>query len=136
MAAKKIDITKYFSRNNEENGIWKELELNGTMSGIEACIYGVNSNSVNMANEVYKKEMSEINQIKDTKLKNEKTEVAFAKRMAGFVKDFRNKETGESLGDNGKPMTEQEIINVMFNSPIIARAVLEIASVTELFLEN
>lgn len=132
--AKTIDITKYFTRDNEENGIWKELYLNGSASGIEACVCGVNSNSVNLANETYKKDMNEISLINDSKLKNEKAELAFAKRMSGFVKDFRNKETGESLGENGKQMTPQEILNVMFNSPMIARAVLEISSETELFL--
>lgn len=132
--AKTVDITKYFTRDNEENGIWKELILNGEKSGIEACIYGVNSNSVTLANENYRKEMAEVSNIKDVDLRNEKTEAAFAKRMTGFVKDFRNKETGESLGKTGKPMTYDEIFNVMFNSPIIARAVLEISTETELFL--
>lgn len=136
MENKVIDITQYFSRNNEENGIWKELFLNGSMSGIEACIYGVNSNHINLANENYKKEIAEISQIKDIELKNSKTEIAFAKRLSGFVKDFRNKETKESLGKDGKQMTESEIYEVMFNSPIIARAVLEIATETELFLEK
>lgn len=132
--AKTVDITKYFTRDNEENGIWKELILNGEKSGIEACIYGVNSNSVTLANENYRKEMAEVSNIKDVDLRHEKTEAAFAKRMTGLVKDFRNKETGESLGKTGKPMTYDEIFNVMFNSPIIARAVLEISTETELFL--
>ena len=58
--AKTVDITKYFNRENEENGIWKELVINGEKTGIEACVYGINSNRVYIANEKFKRDEAEL----------------------------------------------------------------------------
>ena len=63
-----------------------------------------------------------------------KEEAVYAERISGFVKDFRNKETKQSLGKEGKPMTRDEIYNVIFNSLPIATAVMKIATDSEYFL--
>lgn len=132
--AKTVDITKYFNRENEENGIWKELVINGEETGIEACVYGINSNRVYIANEKFKRDEAELEKISDSEERHMKEEAVYAERISSFVKDFRNKETKQSLGKEGKPMTRDEIYNVIFNSLPIATAVMKIATDSEYFL--
>lgn len=133
--SKTINISNFFTRQNEENGVEKKIFINGEFTGIIAEIYGANSNVVSVANEQYRKEIAEINAIKDPMIKAEKNDIAFAKRMAGFVKSLKV-EGGELVNDDGSVVTKDDFPTIMKESPLLARAILEIASDTESFLDK
>lgn len=131
-----IDISRFFTKKNEEEGITRELFVSGLPTGIMACIYGVNSNAAAVANETYKKEMAEISSISDPVKKGEKADLAFAKRVAGFIKNL-SAEDGKSLTNkDGSIVTEKDYPTIMLESPLLARAVLEYATETEYFLDR
>lgn len=133
--AESINIAKFFTKKNEEEGVPHELYIGGEKTGIVAYVYGVNSNAVTLANETYRKEMAEINAIKDPLVKAKKTDAAFAKRVAAFVKKFEGVD-GQPLVIDNTPVTEGDYIKIIDNSPLIARAILEYASDTEGFLDS
>lgn len=130
-----INIAKFFTKKNEEEGMPHKLYINGEDTGIVAYVYGVNSNAVTLANETYRKEMAEINSLKDPVSKAKKTDAAFAKRVAAFVKKFETA-NGEPLVIDGNPVTESDYVKIIDQSPLIARAILEFASDTEGFLDS
>lgn len=130
-----INIAKYFTKKNEEDGFPHELIIAGEKTKIVAYVYGVNSNAVTLANETYRKEMAEISAIKDPAVKSKKTDAAFAKRVAAFVKKFETTD-GSPLMIGDTPVTENDYIKIIDQSPLIAREILEYASDTEGFLDK
>lgn len=132
----KINISNFFTRQNEEDGIERKLYVDGEFTGLIAVVYGANSNAVSIANETYRREIAEINTIKDPMTKAEKSDVAFSKRMAGFVKNIYAEDGSEIVKEDGTPITKDDYAMIMKESPLIARAVLEIASDTENFLDK
>lgn len=131
-----IDISRFFTRQNEEEGIEREIYIGGMPTGIVATIYGVNSNAVSIANEQYHKEMAELSTISDPKKKNEKSDLAFAKRVAGFCKKLAGKDGKPLTLKDGSAVTEKDYPMIMQEAPLIAKEILEYATSTEDFLDR
>lgn len=130
-----INIAKYFTKKNEEEGFPHELIIAGEKTGIVAYVYGVNSNAVTLANETYRKEVEEYKAIKDPAIRTKKMDAAFSKRIAGFVKKFETVD-GSPLEIDGAVVTENDYAKIIDNSPLIACEILEYASDTEGFLDK
>ncbi|MBO7123190.1 MAG: hypothetical protein J6V90_07930 [Treponema sp.] len=120
-----VDISAFFNRKNEEDGAWFEPNFNGTPLGIEFKVIGSNSNAAAKETADYKREMAQIEGIKDEVKKNDREMDAIARYAAALVRDVRAK--GNVAAQlNGKPLTytKEAVYEIMLNSSVIARAVL------------
>lgn len=130
-----IDITKFFSRDNEENGKWYQPKVKGKECGIEFKIYGPNSNAQSVADDKFNKEKEEIDMIEDSVEKEERYKEALAKKLAAYCGDIRGANGAKlSLGDD-KEVTKKDIYDIFVNSPVIALDVMRYAARQENFLD-
>lgn len=128
-----VDIAQFFSRDNENNGVWFEPEIKGKKCGFEFLVCGVNSNTASLADEKWSKKKSELESIKDPKERAEKDDEIFAERIAGFILDIRGKDKKRLIA-NGKEVTKDDIPLIIYNSPALAVEVSKFASSLENFL--
>lgn len=129
-----IDISAFFSKDNEEKGVWYEPTVDGRKVGFELRIYGANSNKADVLNDVWAKTKTELASITDVAVRLKKTDEAFATRVAGYVSDIRGK-NGAKLTISGKEIDKADIEQIMANSPALEEEVLRFAARNENFLE-
>lgn len=129
-----FDLSKFFSKDNEEKGKWFNLEIDGKSSGIKAKLYGPNSSAVTIADDEFKKQREEIELIKDVEEKEEAMQKALAKRIAGYTIDLASI-SGKELTVRGKPFTKDDIYTFYLNSPVLALEALRKASNQVNFLD-
>ena len=79
-----LDIAQFFSRDNENNGVWFEPEINGKKCGFEFLVCGVNSNTASVADEKWNKQRSELKAIEDPKERAKKDDEIFAEEVAAY----------------------------------------------------
>ena len=72
--AETLNVAKFFSKKNEEDGIWYEPKVRGVGVGFEVKVYGPNSTAAAIAQDKYQKARDEISKIEDLKAKNEAKE--------------------------------------------------------------
>lgn len=130
-----LDISKFFTKKNEEEGIVRKIYVDGEYTGIKACVYGNNSNVAVIANEEYRKEYNETLVITDVEKKLEKQNKALAKRVAKSVK-YLESDDGTPLMIGDKKVTEEDYVTIMEQSPLIANAIMDIAKDVENFLQK
>lgn len=139
MATKKdistLDISSFFSRENEEKGVWYEPTVKGQKVGFELRIYGPNSKAVSIADEKFQKERDEANAIEDNSEKAKKMDEILARRFASYISDIRGKD-GLKLEMNGKEVTKDDIFTIIYNSPVIALDISRFAMKQDNFLGN
>lgn len=130
-----IDIAQFFSRKNENNGVWFEPEVNGRKCGFEFLVCGINSNTASIADEKWNKQKSELASIENSEERAKKDDEIFAERIAGFILDVRGKDK-KRLVANGKEVTKEDIPLIIYNSPALAVEVSKFAGTLENFLEQ
>lgn len=142
MAAKKttavnnedtLDLAVFFSRDNENNGVWYEPQIKGIGCGFEFKICGVNSNTATKADEKWNKKKAEVAAIENEEVRNKKEDEIFAERVTGYIVDIRGKD-GKKIVIKGKEITKDDIYNIIYNSPALAVEVTRFATKIENFL--
>lgn len=131
-----IKIENFFTRDNEENGVWFEAVVNGQPTGIEGLVLGANSSTAIIATNQWNKEVEEQKLIEDDVEKNNAYEVSCAKRVAAIVSKLRGK-GGKELSFNGKTTLDKSDIElIMLNSPAMAASFLSFSNRNANFLEG
>lgn len=128
-----LDISMFFSRENENNGVWFEPTIKGVPSGIEFLVCGLNSNVASVADEEWNKDRQTLSDIKDEKLRSKKEDELFAVRISKYILDIRGK-GGKKLVIGGKEVTKDDIYDIVYNSPAILVEISRFASRLENFL--
>lgn len=122
-----IDIADFFTKDNSENGVWHEPNINGKI-GIEFLVIGAESNEAAQLFADYDKDMVRIEEIKDPTKKNEETRKAIANVASKIVKNIRGAD-GKKLAIGGKPFKYDAAAayTIMYNSPSIANKIIRFA---------
>ena len=131
-----INISKFYSKNNEENGMWMEPKVRGVGVGFEVKVYGPNSTTAAIAQDKYQKAKDEINKIEDIKAKNEATDKMLAEYAASLVCDIRGKDGNKLVNDDGSEVTVKDIQTILYNAPIIASDIARFETNQNNFLSN
>ena len=118
--AETLNVAKFFSKKNEEDGIWYEPKVRGVGVGFEVKVYGPNSTAAAIAQDKYQKARDEISKIEDLKAKNEATDKMLAEYAAALVCDIRGLNGVELVNDDNTPVTIKDIKNILYNAPILA----------------
>lgn len=128
-----LDITRFFSRDNEENGKWFEPLVKGEKVGFEVKVYGPNSKAVFTADEKFQKQRNDADKIEDADEKSRLMDKILAERFAGYVADIRGKD-GRKLVIKGKEVTKDDFYTIIYNSPILALEISRFAMKQDNFL--
>lgn len=118
---KTIELSKFFSRKNEEQGIWHEVQVQvqgetiGT--GIEIKVLGPNSKAAAVADEEFEKESKEIQKISDPAKRSEMYERAFARKFAALTLDIRSKSGVPVMMDGKEISTKEDFEKLYYESP-------------------
>lgn len=132
-----INISQFFSKQNEEEGKWYEPKVRGVGVGFEVKVYGPNSSAASMAQDKYQKARDEINKISDEKAKIEATDKMLAEYAAALICDIRpigNKKL--TMTENGPEVTIKDIKEIMYQAPILASDIARFESNQNNFLSN
>lgn len=129
-----IDIKKFFSKNNEENGKWYEPTVKGMKVGFEFKVYGPNSNASIIADDKFRKEVEQIETIEDETEKQNRYKAAVAKKVTAYVCDIRAS-NGKEITIDGEDVSKEDIFEIFINSPVIATDILRFAQRQENFLD-
>lgn len=121
-----IDISDFFTKKNEEEGIWYEPQVEGRGIGIEFKLLGKASDANTIASEVFEKESDEASKEKDALKRKTLNDKALAKRIAAIVTDIRPVE-GNSILIEGKPLTysKETVEYILSQSSIISEDILK-----------
>lgn len=131
-----IKIENFFTRDNEEKGVWFEAVVNGQKTGIEGLVLGANSSTAIIATNQWNKEIEEQKLIEDDIEKNAQYEMSCAKRVAAIVSKLRGKD-GKELSFKGKTsLDKSDIEEIMLNSPAMAASFLNFSNRNANFLEG
>lgn len=132
-----INISDFFSKDNEENGIWYEVKVRGVNSGIEFKIYGPNSTAAAVAQDGYNKAKDEINKIEDVTAKSKALDKALAEYAAALCCDIRSKDPEKKLTNkDGSEVTKADIKDILFNAPVLASDIARFETNQNNFLSN
>lgn len=126
-----FDISQFFTREAENNGVWYTPELNNCE--FEFLLCGLNSDTASVADDEWRKEVSEISESLSEKEKSKKADEAFARRIGKYVLDIRGK-NGKTLTMNGKKVTKEDAYTIFYNSPLLLVKVSKFVSKAENFL--
>ena len=118
--AETLNVAKFFSKKNEEEGIWYEPKVMGVGTGFEVKVYGPNSTPAAIASDKYQKSKDEIAKIEDLKARNEAIDKSLAEYAASLICDIRALGGKQLVDDDGNEVTIKDMKNILYNAPIIA----------------
>ncbi|MCQ2086564.1 MAG: hypothetical protein MJZ37_00610 [Bacilli bacterium] len=131
-----INIADFYSKDNEENGIWYEVKVRGVGTGIEFKLYGPNSSAASVAQDKLQKAKDEVNKIEDVKAKSTATDKMLSEYAAALVCDIRGKDGKKLLNEDGTEVTMKDVKNILYKSPVIATDIARFESNQNNFLSN
>lgn len=134
--AQTLNVSKFFSKQNEEDGIWYEPKVRGVGVGFEVKVYGPNSTAAAIAQDKYQKARDEIAKVEDLKAKNEATDKMLAEYAAALICDIRGMNGVELVNDDDTPVTIKDVKNILYNAPIIASDIARFETNQNNFLSN
>ena len=129
-----VDVSKFFSIDNEEAGKWFQPKVKGRESGIEFKVCGPNSNIQSIADDKFNKEKEEIDLIENQVEKETRYKEALAKRVAAYCTDIRAA-NGAKLEIKGHEVSKSDIYEIFKNAPVLTLEVMRFASRQENFLD-
>lgn len=132
--AKTVELSKFYTRQNEVDGVWYEPKIGLDGIGLECKIKGPSSDEAVLAGDEYRKAQDEGSTIEDEKEKREFEERAVAKLVASLICDVRGKD-GNEITLHGKPFEINDMKELIYESPMIAADIMRFQSKKENFLE-
>lgn len=115
-----INVSDFFSKENEESGKWYEPKVRGVGVGFEFKVYGPNSSAAAVAQDKYQKAKDEVNKIEDPKAKSEAIDKILADYAASLCCDIRGIGDVELQNNDGTKVTKDDIKSILYNAPVIA----------------
>lgn len=134
--AETLDISKFFSKQNEEDGIWYEPKVRGVGVGFEVKVYGPNSTAAAIAQDKYQKAKDEIAKIEDLKVRNEATDKMLAEYAAALVADIRGLNGVKLVNKDGSEVTIKDMKNFLYQAPVLASDIARFETNQNNFLSN
>lgn len=131
-----IDVSKFYSKDNEENGVWYEIKVRGVGTNIEAKLYGPNSKAASVAWEKYQKALDEISKIEDAGAKSEAKDMALVEYATALVSDIRGKGDFKLVNKDGTPFTVRDVKTMLYNAPVMASDIAKFQGNQNNFLSN
>lgn len=119
-----IEVSNFFSRKNEEEGKWFEPLVGDVKCGIEFKVYGPNSDANSLAEDIFEKERELADTIEDYTERHAAVKAALLKRTSAVCADIRGA-NGKELTIHGRPVTKDDIPEIIFQSPILAVEILK-----------
>jgi len=120
-----FDISDYFTKKNEEEGVWDEIRIDGKGIGWEFKIYGASSDEAVIASEQYEKDIEAASTEGDPVKRNQLETEAVIKRLVAVIIDIRRKD-GKPFLIQGKPFqnTKENIRFILEQSRVIRKGLL------------
>lgn len=124
-AKRVVDISSFFTKNNQEKGVYHEPVIDGQNLGIKFRIIGSESDEGASVFSEYDKDIEHIESIEDTAKKNEASRDSMARIASKLTKDMEPVEGVEAI-INGKPLVyDKDIVyEIFYNSPTIANDII------------
>ena len=132
---KKLDVSKFFTKENEEKGVEFSFIIDGEKTGIKALVVGANSNIAEKANDEYSKARSKALEVEDIEKRNNLIEKAFAKKCAAFTLKLTTEDDKE-LYIKDKVLQKEDYEDFYLNAPLFEQQMIMFVSKTENFLEK
>lgn len=135
---RKVNIEDFFTKENEEKGVWFEPEINGVPCGIMFLVTGAGTDRNITNSERFEKKIREIkDKYKDPEEQNAAMRKANAERVADFVSGIKAAE-GCEIDFGGKPVeySRPMMEKIFYNSPMIANEILSFAVRTANFMSR
>lgn len=138
VSAKRIvDVSSFFTKSNQENGVFHEPSIEGQGLGIRFKVIGSESDEGASIFSEYDKDVDRIEAIEDSKKKNEASRDSMARIASKLTKDISPVEGVEAI-INGKPLTyDKDILyEIFYNSPTIANDIIRFSRRDTNFMEK
>ena len=129
-----IDVSQFFSMENEENGIWFEASVNKYPTGIEFKVYGPNSKKVWVSGKKYTKALEELEDEANDEKKHDKENELLIQAVVERICGIRGKD-GKKIKLKGKDITLEDVPTLLLNSPAMAISVWNFCQKGDNFLE-
>lgn len=131
-----LDISKFYSKENEENGKWYEVKVRGVGSNIEVKLYGPNSKAASVAWDKYQKALDEISKIEDVGAKSVAKDEALVEYASALISDIRGKDGLKLINKDGTPVTVKDVKTILYNAPVLASDIAKYQSNQNNFLSD
>lgn len=130
-----VDISRFFTRKNEEEGTWVEPIVFGELVGLEFKVLGSNSNKLAMIIDEFKRKSAEIESIKDPEERAKRTSALYAASAAKRVVGLRAAR-GLNVTVEGKPFEYSDALikHIFEESPEIAGFIIRYSVDTSNFM--
>lgn len=128
-----LDLKKFFTKQNEENGVVFPVSIGGET--INITLYGPNSQKASKATTEFLKERDDIFKEEDEQKRAEMIEKALYKRISRIVGSITDV-NGEEVLIDGKKISEETLCSLFENSPLIAEEVYKKSQDIEGFLDG
>lgn len=122
---KSFDVSRFFTRKNEEEGSWVEPIVFGELFGLEFKVLGSNSTKLAMVIDEFRKKSSEIESLKDPEERAKRTAELYAASAAKRVVGLRAAR-GLNITVEGKPFeySDSLIRHIFEESPEVASYII------------
>lgn len=128
-----INMRSFFSRENEEKGVWFRPAPEGAYIPFQLKVVGPTSSTAWSVNDAYSKDLEAAKDIEDIKERAEKVIEITAKKYAGLCVDIKVDDEVELDFDGHNP-TKDDIYDILYNSPLIQDEVYRFYNEAENFL--
>lgn len=132
---KTLDISKFFTKQNEEEGTWVEPIIFGELVGLEFKVLGSNSTKLAMVIDDFKKKSSENESIKDVEERAKRNQELYAESAAKRVVGIRAARN-LNVTVEGKPVeySDSLIKHIFEEAPEIAGFIIRYSVDTSNFM--
>lgn len=132
---KTLDISRFFTRKNEEEGSWVEPVVFGELVGLEFQVLGANSTKLALVTEDFKKKSAEIEKLKDVEERAKRNQALYAESAAKRVIGVRAAR-GLNITVEGEPIEYSEALikHIFEESPEIANFIIRYSVDTSNFM--
>jgi len=130
-----IDISQFFSLQNEEDGVWFEAKAGSVPTGIEFLVYGPNSKKAWESNNNYQKALDALDDEADEEYKREESNALLIEAVASRCGDIRGK-NGKKIMMGDREVNKNDIKSILSQSPLLATSILKFCQKSDGFLEK
>lgn len=119
---KVVDISRFFTKKNEEEGTWVEPVIYGELVGLEFKVLGANSVKLSMVIDDFKRKSAEIESIKDPEERARRNQKLYAESASKRVVGMRPARNVSPVidGEELKEYSDELIKRIFEESPDIA----------------
>ncbi len=130
-----LDISQFFTMENEEKGVWFEPFSGSTPTGFEVLVYGPNSKKAWLSGEKYLKELESLQDETDEEVKHDRSNELLVEAVAERCGGIRGKD-GATLTIKGKEVTNDDLKTILTQAPLIALSIWKYCQKADGFLEK